>query len=82
MSAGPMLKQRRSFPGDTPWNARCAASRWLSDFSTHGPLHIGSIRVIEIGHAFEAVVTYSEMRPMDPDVSRLPKAPEPLLKAG
>jgi hypothetical protein len=82
MSAIGLLKQRKAFPGDTPWSARGAASKWLSDFSQHGPLHIGSIRVIEDGEMFEAVVTYSEMRPLEPEISRLPKASEPLLKTG
>jgi hypothetical protein len=82
MSTIGVLPLRKSFAGDTPWHARSAASKWLSDFSRHGPLHIGSIRVIENGNMFEAVVTYSEMRPLEPEISRLPKPAEPLLKTG
>jgi hypothetical protein len=77
----PVPRMRKAFSGDTPWGARAAASKWLSDFSDHGPLHIRSIRVIEIGEAFEAVVTYSAMR-LDSEMPKMPAAPMPMLKAG
>jgi len=54
-------EKRRSFIGITPWEARGAASLWLSDFTEHGPLDLQSIRVHEEGDFFVAWVVYSEM---------------------
>ena len=73
----PLPRMRKAFQGDTPWGARTAASKWLSDFSDHGPLHIRSIRVIETGETFEAVVTYSAMR-LNSDTPKMPAAPMPM----
>ena len=81
MTEIPLPRMRRAFSGDTPWGARAAASKWLSDFTDHGPLHIRSIRVIEVGEAFEAVVTYSAMR-LDSDAAKMPAALMPMLKTG
>jgi hypothetical protein len=81
MTEIPVPRMRKAFQGSTPWGARAAASKWLSDFSEHGPLHIRSIRVIEDGDSFEAVVTYSAMR-LDSDMPKMPAAPLPLLKTG
>jgi len=55
-------EMRKSFTGDSPGKARAACSAWLGDFAAHGPLHIRTIRVIEDGETFAAIVTYSEAK--------------------
>ncbi len=57
--------QSRLFEGDSPGHARAAASKWLGDFSQHGPLRIRRITVSESGETFVAIVTYSEMPPLN-----------------
>lgn len=51
--------QRKAFEGGSPAAARAAASKWLRDFSAHGPLDIHGIRVSEDGERFLATVVYS-----------------------
>jgi hypothetical protein len=75
-------EMRKTFPARSPSAARVAASMWLNDFRQHGPLRIRSIRVIGDDDRFEAVVTYSEMKPVIPEGPRLsPPSKEPLLKS-
>lgn len=50
-----------SFQADCAGQARVAASRWLGDFSQHGPLNIRAIRVVPKDEHFVAIVTYSDM---------------------
>jgi hypothetical protein len=57
--------QSRLFEGDSPGRARAAASEWLGDFSQHGPLRIRRITVSDNGETFIAIVTYSEMAPLN-----------------
>ncbi len=57
--------QSRVFVGETPGVARSAASVWLSDFSQHGPLNIRRISVAQNQDTFAAIVTYSEMLPLN-----------------
>ena len=58
--------QSRLFEGDSPGHARAAASRWLGDFSQHGPLRIRRISVSQNGDdCFVAIVTFSEMTPLN-----------------
>jgi hypothetical protein len=58
----PTREMRKSFTAESPGRARAAASAWLGDFSAHGPLNLRTIRVVEEGEAFAAVVTYSEAK--------------------
>jgi hypothetical protein len=72
-------EQSKSFSGESPDAARNAASEWLRDFSSHGPLDIRSIRVSEEDESFVATVTYTnatiEITPRHfPDHHRLPVA--------
>jgi hypothetical protein len=55
-------EMRKSFTAESPGKARAAASAWLGDFAVHGPLNIRTIRVIEDGESFAAIVTYSEAK--------------------
>ena len=57
--------QSRLFEGESPGHARAAASKWLGDFSQHGPLRIRRITVSESGETFVAIVTFSEMPPLN-----------------
>jgi hypothetical protein len=59
-ATGQRPEMRKSFSAGSPHEARSAASAWLGDFSAHGPLHLRSIRVVEEGDAFAALVTYRE----------------------
>ncbi len=59
-SPGDAPEEKKTFRGSSPNIAREAASRWLRDFSAHGPLNIRSIRVSEANDAFVATVIYSE----------------------
>jgi hypothetical protein len=83
----PKPEMRKSFAAGTPTAARLAASAWLGDFAAHGPLDLRSIRVVEEGDAFAAVVTYREMevettpRHFGNEPVRLPRATMPLLKS-
>jgi len=61
LSDVPVPAQFRSFEGKSPGRARSAASKWLGDFTQHGPLDIRSIRVIPNEDRFLAVLTYSDM---------------------
>jgi hypothetical protein len=61
-SDAPAPQFRKSFTAESPGLARAAASAWLGDFSAHGPLHLRTIRVVEEGEVFAAIVTYSEAR--------------------
>ena len=51
----------KAFEAESPGRARTALSRWLGDFSLHGPLKISRIRVTPHAESFVAVVVYSEM---------------------
>jgi hypothetical protein len=51
----PVTKQ---FRANTAGNARRAVSAWLSDFNSHGPLDIKSIKTTAQGSQFVAVVSY------------------------
>lgn len=57
--------ESKVFLGDSPGGARSAASDWLGDFSQHGPLNIRRISVTQHQDAFLAIVTYSEMLPLN-----------------
>jgi hypothetical protein len=48
----------KQFRADTAGNARRAAAAWLSDFNSHGPLHIESIKTTAHERQFLSVVTY------------------------
>jgi hypothetical protein len=78
-------EQKKTFPGPNPCAARDAASAWLRDFSSHGPLDIRSISVSEDGETFVATVTYCdakiEITPRHFPESRpaAPPPPEPTL---
>lgn len=53
-----------TFQGASAGMAREAASRWLGDFSLHGPLEIRAIKTGECEDVFTAAVFYSKM-PLD-----------------
>ncbi len=66
MTVEPMARdQSKVFLGESPGVARSAASVWLSDFSQHGPLSIRRISVAQNQDTFAAIVTYSEMLPVN-----------------
>jgi hypothetical protein len=56
-----MAENWKSFTGQSPGEARSAASDWLRNFKEHGPLEIRSLRVSGNDERFTATVTYSEM---------------------
>ena len=56
--ASQIILKVRKFPADCVSRARNDASRWLNDFSEHGPLQLESIRTVSDEDKYVAVVSY------------------------